>query len=122
MVQKVVRSEASSPNSLGPKREWPEVCGEVLRPRTALSWLLAKWVVDESEEAGRRTLSSHGPENPEEKEITLSLRKWVHTETKRNIGFYSRPSSRGRSGGVLAVSQERSNSNISGLPTSGPLR
>ncbi len=30
----------------------------------------------ESEEAGRRTLSSHGPENPEEKEIALSLRKW----------------------------------------------
>ncbi len=30
-----------------------------------------KWVVGESEEAGRRTLSSHGPENPEEKEIAL---------------------------------------------------
>ncbi len=28
------------------------------------------------EEAGRRTLSSHAPENPEEKEIALSLRKW----------------------------------------------
>ncbi len=36
-----------------------------------------KWVVGESEEAGRRTLSSHGPENPEKKEIDLSLRKWV---------------------------------------------
>ncbi len=42
-----------------------------------LSWLLAKWVVGESEEAGRRTLLYHGPENPEEKEIVLSLRKWV---------------------------------------------
>ncbi len=47
----------------------------------------AFWVVGESEEAGRRTLSSHGPENPEEKEIALSLRKWVPlvqggTETK----------------------------------------
>ncbi len=31
----------------------------------------------ESEEAGRRTLSSHGPENHEEKEIALSLNKWV---------------------------------------------
>ncbi len=31
----------------------------------------------ESEEAGRRTLSSHGPENPEEKEIALSLKRWV---------------------------------------------
>ncbi len=41
------------------------------------SWLLAKWVVGESEEAGHRTLSSHGPENPEEKEIALSLKKWV---------------------------------------------
>ncbi len=28
----------------------------------------------ESEEAGRRTLSSHEPENPDEKEITFSLR------------------------------------------------
>ncbi len=77
MVQKAVRSEASSPNSQGPKRDWPEVRGEEYRPRTILSWLLAKWVVGESEEAGRRTLSSHGPENPEEKEIALSLRKWV---------------------------------------------
>ncbi len=72
-----VRSEASSPNSLGPERDWPEVRGEECRPRTVLSWLLAKWVVGESEEAGRRTLSSHGPENPEEKEIALSLRRWV---------------------------------------------
>ncbi len=77
MIQKAARSEASSPNSLGPKRDWLEVRGEVLRPRTALSWLLARWVVGESEEAGRRTLSSHGPEKPEEKEIALSLRKWV---------------------------------------------
>ncbi len=43
MVQKAVRSEASSPNSLGPKRNWPEVHGEECRPRTVLSWLLAKW-------------------------------------------------------------------------------
>ncbi len=77
MVQTAVRSEASSPNSLCPKRDWLEVRGEEYRPRTILSWLLAKWVVGESEEAGRRTLSSHGPENPEEKEIALSLRKWV---------------------------------------------
>ncbi len=75
MVQKAAHSEASSPNSLGPKRDWPEVRGEVLRLQTALSWLLARWVVGESVEAGRRTLSSHGPENPEEKEIALSLRK-----------------------------------------------
>ncbi len=73
MVQKVVHSEASSLNSLGPKRDWPEVRGEVHRPRNVLSWLLAKWVVGESEEAGRHTLSSHGLE---EKEIALSLRKW----------------------------------------------
>ncbi len=79
MVQKT--SEASSPNSLGPKWDWPEMRGEEYRPRTVLSWLLAKWVMGESEEAGRRTLSSHGPENPEEKEIALSLRK-VGTETK----------------------------------------
>ncbi len=77
MAQKAVRSEASSPNSLGPERDWPEVHGEECRPRTVLSWLLAKWVVGESEEAQRRTLSSHGPENPEEMEIALSLRRWV---------------------------------------------
>ncbi len=65
-------SEGSSPNSLGPKWDWPEVRGEECRPRTVLSWLLAKWVVGESEEAGRHTLSSHGPENPEENEIALS--------------------------------------------------
>ncbi len=37
----------------------------------------------ESEEAGCRTLSSHGPENPEEKEIVLSLRKWVPNRNKK---------------------------------------
>ncbi len=42
----------ASPNSLGPERDWPEVRGEECRPRTVLSWLLAKWVVGESEEAG----------------------------------------------------------------------
>ncbi len=52
MAQKAVRSEASSPDSLGPERDWPEVRGEECRPRTVLSWLLAKWVVGESEEAG----------------------------------------------------------------------
>ncbi len=36
-----------------------------------------KWVVGKSEEAGRHTLSSHAPENPEEKEIAISLSKWV---------------------------------------------
>ncbi len=78
MVQKAVRSEASSLKSLGPKQDWPEVRGEVHRPRTLLSWLLAKWVVGgESENAGRRTLLSYGPENPEEQEIALSLKKWV---------------------------------------------
>ncbi len=80
MVQKAVRSEVSSPNSLGPKRDWAEVRREECRPRTVLSWLQAKWVVGKSEDAGRRTLSlshTHGPENPEEKEIALSLRKWV---------------------------------------------
>ncbi len=117
MVQKAVRSEASSPNSLGPKQNWPEVRGEECRPRTVLSWLLAKWVVGESEETGRRTLSSHEPENPEEKESALS---WE--SGNRNGRFSSRPSTGGRSGAVLAVSYERANSNISGLPTSGPLR
>ncbi len=44
------------------------------------------------------------------------------TETKRNRRFPSWPSTGGRSGAVLAVSWERANSNISGLPASGPLR
>ncbi len=85
MAQKAVRSEASSPNSLGPERDWPEVRGEECRPRTVLSWLLAKWIVGESEEAGHRTLSSHGPENPEEKEIALSLRRRNRNKTKQKI-------------------------------------
>ncbi len=55
--------------------DWLEVRGEVLRPRTALSLLLARWIVSESEEATRRTLSSRGPENLEKKEIALSLKK-----------------------------------------------
>ncbi len=116
MAQKAVRSEASSPNSLGPERDWPEVRGEECRTWTVLSWLLAKWFVGKSEEAGRRTLSSHGPENPEEKKIALSLRRW---EQKQNETEDSPPG--GRSGVVLAVSWERANSNISGLPASGPL-
>ncbi len=44
------------------------------------------------------------------------------TETKWNRRFFSWPSTGGRSGAVLAVSWERANSNISGLPASGPLR
>ncbi len=124
MVQKAVHSEASSPNSLGRKRNWPEVHGEECRPRTVLSWLLVKWVMGESEEAGRRTLLSHGPENPEEKEIALSWEsgnRWpLDQRQNRNRRFSSRPSTGGRSGAVLAVSWERANSN-SRLPASGPL-
>ncbi len=74
----------------------------------------------ESEEAGRRTLSSHGPENPEEKEIALSLRRWVPlalgpaAEQKPNETEDSPPGP--------PPGEERANSNISGLPASGPLR
>ncbi len=35
MVQKAVRSEASSPNSLSPERDWPEVRGEECGPWTS---------------------------------------------------------------------------------------
>ncbi len=76
MVQKAVHSKSSSPNSLGPKRDWPEVRGEECHPRAVLSWLLVKWVVGESEEAGCHTLSSHGSENP------LSLRKWKQKQNE----------------------------------------
>ncbi len=111
-------NEASSPNSLGPKRDWPEVRGEEYFPQTVLSWLLAKWVVGESEEAGRRTLSSHGPEKPEEKEIALSLRRWVPValgpaaEQKQNETEDSPP---GPPPGEGAAQ-------FSPSPTSGPLR
>ncbi len=73
MVQKAARSAASMRNSLGPKGDWLEVRGEALRPPTALSWPLEKWVAGESEELMHHTLSTRGPENPEEKEIALSL-------------------------------------------------
>ncbi len=72
MVQKALRSDSSSQNSLSPCRDWLEVRGEALRPRTALSWPLAKWVAGESEEATRRTLSTRGPENSEERGIALT--------------------------------------------------
>ncbi len=75
--RKAARSETSLQNSLGPKWDWLEVHGEVLHLRTAPSWLLARWVVGDSEEAMHRTLSSRGTENPEEKDIALSLKKWV---------------------------------------------
>ncbi len=41
-----------------------------------------KWVVGQSEEAERHTLSSHGPKNPEEKEIALSLRPAAEQKQK----------------------------------------
>ncbi len=76
MAQKAVRSEASSPNSLGPERDWPEVRGEECRPRTVLSRLLAKWVVGESEEAGRRTLSSSGGQSTQIKYLSKSTDRY----------------------------------------------
>ncbi len=128
MAQKAVRSEASSPNSLGPERDWPEVRGEECRPRTVLSWLLAKWVVGESEEAGRRTLSSHGPENPEEKEIALCSTEIAGTagpctsggtETKRNRRFSSRPST-GVGAALFSPSPEKEQTPTSpGCPRQG---
>ncbi len=118
MVQKAVRSEASSPNSLGPKRDWPEVRGEEYRPRTVLSWLLAKWVVRRQGVAHCRPMDLR----TRKKRKLLFLWESGGTETKWNRRFSSRPSTGGRSGAVLAVSWERANSNISGLPASGPLR
>ncbi len=130
MAQKAVRFEASSPNSLGPERDWPEVRGEECHPRTVLSWLLAKWVVGESEEAQRRTLSSHGPENPEEMEIALSLRRWVPlalglaAEQKQNETEDSPPGPPpGEGAALFSPSPEKEQTPTSpGLPASGPLR
>ncbi len=73
MVQKALRSDSSLQNSLSSCRDWLEARGEALRPQTALSWPLAKWVAGESEDAVRRTLSACEPENSEEREIALSL-------------------------------------------------
>ncbi len=77
MVQKAARLLSILTELPGSQRGLKEVRGESLCPRTTLSWPLARWIVGESEEATRRTLSARGPENPEEKEIALSLRKWV---------------------------------------------
>ncbi len=82
MVQKALRSDSSSQNSLSPRRDWLETCGEALRPPTA-DWPLTRRVAGESEEAERRTLSAREPENPEEKEIALSLKMWL-PEQKQN--------------------------------------
>ncbi len=124
MVQKALRSDSSSQNSLSPCRDWLEVRGEVLRPRTALSWPLAKWVAGESEEAMRRTLSTRGPENSEERELLLLDKEgtagpWASGGTEWMI--LPLPSFGGRSGAVLAISWDQAGSHISGLPVSGPL-
>ncbi len=57
-----------------------------------------KWVMGKSAEAERRTLSSHGPENPEEKEIVLSLRKWVPLALRRLPGRFGAWLGRGGAG------------------------
>ncbi len=77
MVQKALRSDSSSQNSLSPCRDWLEARGEALHLQPALSWPLAKWVAGESEEAVCRTLSAREPENSEEREIALSLTMWA---------------------------------------------
>ncbi len=69
MVQKALRCDSSSQNSLSPCRDWLEARGEALRPPTSLSWQLARWVAGESEEAVRRTLSARKPESSEEREL-----------------------------------------------------
>ncbi len=99
-----------------PRGAW----GGIASPKRALL-AAGKMGRGENEETTRCTLSSRGPENPETKEIALSLKKWVlwtngGTEIKRNRGFSSRPSSGGKSGTVLAVSWKRANANIFGLP------
>ncbi len=103
---------------MSPKRDWPEVRGKVHCPRTVLFWLLAKWVVGESEEAGRCTLSSHGPENLEEKEIALSLRKWA--EQKQNETKDSPPGPPPGEGAVLfSPSPEKEQRASPGCPRQG---
>ncbi len=56
----------------------------------------------------RRTLSAREPENPEEKEIALSLRMWVpltlESTAEPNEIIPLLPSFGGRSGAVLAIS------------------
>ncbi len=69
MVQKALRSDSFSQNSLSPCRDWLGARGEALRLPTAFSWLLARRVAGESEEAVRCTLSARKPENSEEREL-----------------------------------------------------
>ncbi len=105
-----IRSEASSPNSLGPERDWPEVRGEECRPRTVL--YLATGKMGRGREWGGRashtvvpwTWEPGGKGNCSFFEKVGTAGPWTSggTETKRNRRFSSRPSTGGRSGAVLA--------------------
>ncbi len=57
---------------------------EVLHPRTMVSWPLEiEGIVDESEEAVHRSLSTHEPHNPEEEETDPFLKMWVQRTEQR---------------------------------------
>ncbi len=78
MAQKAACSGSSQQNSLCPWRDWAETHGEAMPPQTAISWPLAiGGIVGESEEAAHRSLSTHEPDNPEERESALLLKKWL---------------------------------------------
>ncbi len=111
IAQKASHSDWPKQNSPRPRRDWPEMDGEALRLPTAISRPLARGgVVGESEEAVRLTLSTREPENSEEKEIALSLTKWLllalEPAAEQNKWFSTRPFG-GRSCAVLAISWER---------------
>ncbi len=122
MAQKAVRSEASATELPGSRTGLARgAWGGMSSPNRTL---LATGKMGSGREWGGRgvaQLSSHGPENPEEKEIALSLKRW---EQKQNETEDSPPGPPPGEGAALflAVSWERANSNISGLPASGPLR
>ncbi len=96
MVQKAVHSEASSPNSLGPKRDWPEVRGEECRPRSRASHTVVPWTW---EPGGKGNCSF--------------LRKWA--EQKRKILLPALHQGKGWRCSRRLLRKKIPNSNISGL-------
>ncbi len=78
----------------------------------------------DSEEAACHSLSTHKPDNLEEKETALFLKMWVSlgvgpvAEQNMKHKLFC-PALLWACGAVLAISRERAASHISGLPVSG---
>lgn len=83
MAQKALCSGSSWQHSPCSRRDWPETHGKALHLRNVISWpLVIGGIVGESEEVARRSLSTHEPDNPEERETALSLKMWLPLAVK----------------------------------------